>query len=189
LPYAEWPQNLALALAACEKGGVTVEKALPGMARVRMDVGRLGAWTLRDETSSARWTAVNAFATNDPHSAMATLKRSLERWPMNNPLVVGLLNLRHDRGDRTLQWMEALDHHADVFDRMIVCGAVPIVVQRRLNRHYGDRMAVVRSADPGRIMAEAIRLSPKGGVLFGFGNIGAAGIRIVDYWQAMGEVA
>jgi len=189
LPTIEWPQNLALALAVCDSVGVSVADALQGMAEVHMDVGQLGAWNVIETGSLARWMAVSGFAANDPVSTMAVLKHALKRWPAANPMVVGLLNLRRDRGDRTLQWMQALDHDASAFDRMIVCGFVPWTVCRKLERTYGSNMAVVRSSDPQGIMRAACKLSPEGGTLFGFGNIGGAGVRMLNHWQDTGEPA
>ena len=189
LAHPEWPQNLALALAACEAIGVPRDLALQGMARVRMDVGALQAWSLRDANSQATWMAVNAFAANDPRSTMAILERAFKRWPMAEGLAVGLLNLRSDRADRTAQWMEALDGVGSAFERLIVCGSVPMVVQRRLTKRFDKRVVVVRSQDPRTIMAVATRLSPSGGQLFGFGNIGGAGIRIIEHWKEEGEAA
>jgi poly-gamma-glutamate synthase PgsB/CapB len=187
--HVEWPQNLALALAACEDIGVTRETALQGMARARMDVGSLRAWRVRDANSSAVWMAVNAFASNDPRSTMAGLERALLRWPAAEQPVVGLLNLRRDRADRTLQWMDALDQAGESFDRLVVCGSVPMTAQRKMLRRFGASLAVVRSNDPRRIMSTAAELSPSGGTLFGFGNIGGAGMRLVGHWREKGEPA
>jgi len=189
LAHPEWPQNLALALVACETIGASRELALQGMGRVRMDVGSLQAWLLREADSTAVWMAINAFAANDPRSTMAALERSLSRWPASKGSVVGLLNLRSDRADRTAQWMEELDLLQDVFERLVVCGAVPMIAQRWLARRFGESVAVARTRDPRKIMAVATRLSPSGGHLFGFGNIGGVGIRLVEYWHQEGEPA
>lgn len=189
LAHPEWPQNLALALVACETIGVSRELALQGMGHVRMDVGSLQAWLLRDADSTAVWMAINAFAANDPRSTMAALERSLSRWPASKGSVVGLLNLRSDRADRTAQWMKELDLSQDTFERLVVCGSVPMLAQRWLARQFGESVAVARTRDPRKIMAVATRLSPSGGHLFGFGNIGDVGIRLVEYWHQEGEPA
>jgi gamma-polyglutamate synthase len=191
LPTVEWPQNLALALAGCAQAGVATDTSVKGMALARMDVGQFGAWRVRVRATARapEWIAVNGFATNDPQSAMAALDQARSRWPMDHDNVVGVLNLRHDRADRTLQWMEALGEYKDTFDQLIACGAVPMSVQRRLKRQFGDRMAIVRSTDPRRVMDEAAKLSPQGGCLFGFGNIGGAGLGLLKRWQEVGEKA
>jgi poly-gamma-glutamate synthase PgsB/CapB len=189
LSHVEWPQNLALALAVCEEYEVVSEAALRGMARARMDVGTLRGWWVREPNSQASWLAVNAFASNDPHSTMAGLERALLRWPAAEQWVVGLLNLRRDRADRTLQWMDALDQAGESFDRLVVCGSVPMAAQRRMRRRFGASVTVVRSHDPRRIMSTAAGLSPSGGTLFGFGNIGGAGMRLVGHWRDKGEPA
>jgi len=190
LPHPEWPQNLALALAACERAGVGSETALRGMAGVRMDVGVLGAWILPDPVSgAAAWTAINGFAANDPHSALMALQRALAEWPKDGGGVVGLLNLRPDRADRTAQWMEGLRAFDGTVCGLVVCGSVPRIVRHRLARTYGKRVSVVVSKDPERIMDAVVRLCPEGGYVFGCGNIGGAGIRLVEYWQEKGEPA
>jgi len=187
LPYREWPINLALALEICARLGVPPESALDGMGSVTPDVGVLSAW--RVDSPPGTWHVVNGFAANDPDSTKLVLERALERWDRPGGCRVGLLNLREDRGDRTGQWTSALSRETWPFDTLAVVGAVPWSVKRHLRRALGERLLIVRSSDPGRILTEIASNHPEGGFLFGFGNMGGAGIRLVEWWSREGEPA
>jgi poly-gamma-glutamate synthase PgsB/CapB len=187
LPYEEWGINLSVALEICEQLGVPRECALEAMRFVRPDVGALSAW--RVDSPSATWYLVNGFAANDPESTQLVLERALERWNPHDGCRVGLLNLREDRGDRTEQWIDALCREAWPFDRLVVVGAVPWSVRRRLRRAVDERLLIVRETAPDRIMAGIASFHPSGGFLFGFGNMGGAGLRLVEFWSHEGDPA
>lgn len=184
-PVYEWPENVALALAVCDAVGVPADIARRGMERTIPDIGALSAWTIR--LRGAPWVAVNAFAANDPESTMATLRTARELWAAAGTRSIGLLNLRRDRGDRTQQWRDELRRTDYGFDRLCVVGDVPRLSLRRLGRQYGHRLVVIAERDPDRLMAAIARLEPMGGFLFGFGNIGGLGLRLVRRWSHMGE--
>jgi poly-gamma-glutamate synthase PgsB/CapB len=186
-PYAEWPENVALAVAACGHGGVDADIALRGMAHVRPDVGALAAWHIQERET--KWVAVSAFAANDPESTAAALRRSLETWGRPGQRVTGLLNLRRDRGDRTAQWLSLLEHEHAMFDRLVLVGDVPFLSARALRNSHGDALRVVTSRDAARVMAELGGMEPGGGLVFGFGNIGGLGMRLVEHWNREGERA
>jgi poly-gamma-glutamate synthase PgsB/CapB len=187
LPYQEWPINLALALEICDRLGVPPKSALDGMRSVTPDVGALSAW--RVDSPLGTWHVVNGFAANDPVSTRLVLERALERWDRPDGCRVGLLNLREDRGDRTEQWTSTLSRETWPFDCLAVVGVVPRSVNRQLSRALGERLLIVRSTDPRRILSEIASNHPEGGLLFGFGNMGGAGIRLVEWWSQEGEPA
>lgn len=184
LPYQEWPINLALALEICRHLGVPAESALEGMRSIRPDLGALSAW--RVDLAPGAWCAVNGFAANDPESTKLVLECALERWGQPHGFRVGLLNLRKDRGDRTEQWTDELCHGMWPLNRLAVVGAVPWSVQRRLRRAFGERLLIIRETAPDRILAEIASNHPEGGFLFGFGNMGGAGMRLVESWRQGG---
>lgn len=187
LPYIEWPENVALAVAACVRAGARRETALGGMIAARPDTGALAAWRLRGGSSD--WIAVNAFAANDPESTAAVLRLSTSIWWRAGQRRIGLLSLRRDRGDRTQQWFAALAADAEMFDRVVLIGDVPRVSARIVRRAYGDAVCVVRYKQASRVMEELARIEPDGGLLFGFGNIGGLGIQLVRHWSRQGEAA
>ncbi len=185
LPYVEWPENVTLAMTACGCAGIDADVALQGMAHVRPDVGALAAWRIHEQETE--WVAVNAFAANDPESTTAALHRSLETWGRPGQRRIGLLNLRRDRGDRTAQWVSLLKREHGLFDRLVLAGDVPLVSAHALRRSYGDALRVVTSRDATRVMAQLGDIEPEGGLVFGFGNIGGLGMRLVARWEREGE--
>jgi poly-gamma-glutamate synthase PgsB/CapB len=187
LSYAEWPENVALAVAACGRGGVDADVALQGMTHARPDVGALAAWRVQE--GETEWVTVSAFAANDPESTAAALRRSLETWGRPGQRVIGLLNLRRDRGDRTAQWLSLLEREHAMFDRIVLVGDVPLLSARALRNSHGDALRVVTSRDAARVMAELGGIEPRGGLVFGFGNIGGLGMHLVERWDREGERA
>ena len=102
---------------------------------------------------------------------------------------IGLLNLRADRGDRTVQWAESLAGGAiRRFSRLYVSGLHAPALARRLRRS-GNRVPIdvlhpIRPPDVMKtILAEAQGKEP---VVFGFGNIGGLGEAMVAHWNADG---
>ncbi len=183
-PYLEWPDNVSLALAVCERAGVARDVALRGMRSVRPDVGALAAWRVSDGETT--WTAVNGFAANDPQSTLAALSRSLSTWKPPGACVIGLLNLRRDRGDRTAQWFALLREDPQLFDRLVLLGDVPWCSARRLRAIYGNRAIALGSRRAEDVMRAIRDLEWGGGFLFGFGNIGGLGMELVRLWQERG---
>ncbi len=184
--HYEWPINAALALAVCCHAGASRERALEGMRSVRPDVGALSAWRWGGATRS--WIAVNAFAANDPQSTREALRVARERWAPRSACI-GLLNLRRDRGDRTMQWIDALEHEEIALDGLIIVGHLPWIVRRRLVRFQPDRVRVLERGDPDAVLRAAEQWAPSGGLIFGFGNIAGAGMRILADWRTRGEMA
>jgi poly-gamma-glutamate synthase PgsB/CapB len=181
-------EDLALALAVAERLGIPRETAFAGVAATRPDFGSLRVWEADLGIPPAPWVLASAFAANDPESSGLALERLRGLPPAAGRELVGLLNLRADRGDRTVQWIEALEDgfFAD-FSSLYVVGAH--VAARRWRRLPG-RAPAVRPL-PGRlvesIMGEIIRGRPRGAVLVGLGNMGGLGERFVLHWEKIGR--
>lgn len=186
LPYAEWADNVRLALAVCEAAGVPAALAARGMESVREDFGALRAWRIIEE--GREWIAVNAFAANDPVSTLSILHRVQHAPPCRGRPVGGVLNLRADRGDRTAQWSTLLSSgEAPPLDFLLVVGDRPTPLVRRAQRRYKDRVEAVRVREPSDVFRAGRRFARDGGVLFGFGNIGGVGAILVEHWEKVGE--
>jgi poly-gamma-glutamate synthase PgsB/CapB len=188
LPYLEWQGNLQLALAVCEALGVNGDVALAGMEGVRSDFGALRAWRIEAGRPPRRWVAVNAFAANEPESTLAALERARETFALGEARLVGLLNLRSDRADRTEQWCRELAKVAPVFDQLFVTGGGAAAALRRLRKTYGAPVFGLRARRPERIMEEIAAAKSEGGALFGFGNIAGTGDDLVRHWERAGEL-
>ena len=187
LPYEEWNENVALALAVCDTLGIPPEVARRGMTYAVPDRGVLAAW--RISVGSATCVAVNAFAANDPLATQHAFRRARTQWMSPGDPAIGILNLRRDRGDRTAQWLAALHPDRWPFAQLVVSGHVPWQVRRSLRKSYGTRATFVPCAGAGRIMDELDTRALPNALLFGFGNFAGAGAALVDYWMTVGEVA
>lgn len=106
LGYPEFEVNLRLALAVCAELGVPREKALAGMKTVKPDVGRFRASRFA-LASGLRVLAASGFAANDPTSTFSVFAAAKAEFNPEGPRV-WLLNVRKDRGERSLQWIDAL---------------------------------------------------------------------------------
>jgi hypothetical protein len=138
-------------------------------------------WTYR--LGEKRIFLVNGFAANDPESTLIVMKKTREVIPAGSTSFVGLLSLRSDRGDRTHQWIEALSNGlAGHFKRIYVIGEHANVVRRKVKG-----VEVIKRMRPEEMTNSIVSDIEEGGVLFGFGNIGGAGQRLVEHWQRVGE--
>ena len=186
-PGLAFEGDLALALAVSGHIGVAREPALRGIAGARPDFGSLRAWDADLGDPPAPWTLVSAFAANDPVSSRRALARlaGLRSGPARD--LVGLLNLRSDRGDRTLQWLDALrDGFFDGFAALYVIGAHT----RSKRWRSAGALPILRPLDhraPGPLLAEIVRAHSAGGVLVGLGNMGGPGRSLVEHWERIGR--
>lgn len=183
--HEEWEENVQLALAACTAVGVPADTAVEGMNGVVADFGALTAW--RVGAGSTRWITINAFAANDPDATRQVLQHALSRWGEGRMLLVGLLNLRRDRGDRTLQWSYSLCHDSWPFDRLVVTGHTPWYVRQSLRRTFGSRLVFATARESEYVMEAVTANAQDGGLVFGFGNIAGIGAALVDEWRKRGE--
>ena len=111
------------------------------------------------------------------------LARVLERLPAASDKVIGLLNLRADRGARTLQWIAALKQCGNKrFRKLFVTGSHSAVVRR----HLPDA-EVLKIGSPEAMTAIVSADVPDGSIIFGFGNVKGAGLDLVNHWSKVGE--
>lgn len=105
--YLEYKVNVALALAVCAACGVTKDDALQGMWAAVPDPGALIIKTIA--YNGKKVTLANGFAANDPESTGQLWHNVLQRIPEEKE-VIGLINCREDRADRSRQMAEAIYH-------------------------------------------------------------------------------
>ncbi len=176
----EFAGNLDLVAAVSKDLGVTDDIVAQGIRHTRYDIGKLRIWT---HTHSGKNTyLVNAFAANDPDSTMIIYRKVAHALSAAPSSFTGVLNLRLDRPDRTLQWIEALKGNtAALFRDIYVVDGHSQVVHRRVKT-----VALLPRMSADGLTAILIDKMPEGGILFGFGNIGGMGQRLVDHWQRVG---
>lgn len=194
---AAFREILALVRAAAGVLGVDEAAVSRGLTNARRDSG--AHWIRRYRSrSGVSALAVNAFAANDPHSTGLLLDWALARTEEDNRdrEVLGLLNLRADRGDRSVQWLQAMEAgFAPRFTRLFVMGFHGSAFQRRMRRKgLGQGVRVLRNRDPKEAMERILDTAgaPEP-LVFGFGNFGGMGERFVEHWlegsEALGPPA
>jgi poly-gamma-glutamate synthase PgsB/CapB len=176
----EFAENLDLVVAVAERLKIDDATIVRGIRNAVHDIGRFRIWSL--ELHGKRLFAVNAFAANDPESTRRVLDKAREILGSSADKFTGLLNLRADRPDRTMQWIDALNSEmAEVFGQLYVLGGHANVVKRKV-----DKTLALRSTPPDALTRMIVEEMKDGGVIFGFGNIGGAGEQLVEYWQREG---
>ncbi len=190
LSIDEFGENLDLVYAAARSLGIDDRIIEDGVRRARPDNGALRVWRYRPVDSKPGCLVVNAFAANDPESTVIVHERVMAALDVDPGRCVGLLGLRSDRGDRTLQWVEALrGGFLNRFSRIYVMGLHATALVRRVRRWAnGARIEVLPETRPSQIMQAVLAdLEEEGVTLFGFGNMGGAGEALVAHWDAVGE--
>jgi poly-gamma-glutamate synthase PgsB/CapB len=186
-PY-EFEENLRLALAVSDFLGLKKELALEGISRAQPDFGRLKIWKAKAGVPPSDFHLVSAFAANDPLSTEKILSKIEERFPLKKKRTIGLLNLRPDRGDRTLQWAEALQKgHFKLFDRWVFIGGHALALKKKLKSLKKIRISVMKEKSPSAIMAKLAAMEKGDVVLVGLGNMAGAGRELVKYWERIGK--
>jgi len=133
----------------------------------------------------------NGFAANDPESTFVLISEINRVFPFASGNLAGVLSLRADRADRTLQWIEALKKGGIAhFKRLYVTGPHARIVRRKLKNFP---VLILKHKEPQKIMEEILHDLPgfNGSenkcVVFGFGNIQGTGTKLINYWNKIGE--
>jgi poly-gamma-glutamate synthase PgsB/CapB len=183
-------ENRDLVYAAARSLGIDDRTIRKGIGRARGDIGSLRIWRYQPPNSQIPCFLVNAFAANDPESTVLIHEAVMATLHTDSERCVGLLSLRPDRGDRTLQWLKALrEGFLDRFSHLYVLGLHAPALAWRLKR-FDDvaRIEVLRDSRPAEITQTAASgIREAGGVVFGFGNIGGPGEALVAHWGEAGE--
>jgi poly-gamma-glutamate synthase PgsB/CapB len=189
--FGRFGENLDLVNAVARSLDIEDRMIRDGIERAPGDIGALGIWRYRLGDGRAPCYLVNAFAANDPESTMLIHEEVIALLGVDPRRCVGLLSLRPDRGDRTLQWVAALrEGFLDRFSRLCVVGLHGRALARRLGRVVnGGKVEVLRGTKPEEITRTVLSgIADEGGVLFGFGNIGGVGQALVAHWSKAGKL-
>ncbi len=181
-------KNMRLAAEVARVLGVEAAVARRGMSGARPDFGSLKAWDAADGGPVA---FINAFAANDPDSTKEALAGILDDPGFSGRALIGLLNLRRDRGDRTLLWARAFEDGAfDMFGRVALIGGPARAFACRMRRTptgRNGRFLLIEERSPERIFRRLAGLSAGPALVVGMGNIGGPGVAIVEHWERAGR--
>jgi poly-gamma-glutamate synthase PgsB/CapB len=180
-------KNILLAEAAASYLGVSGAAARQGISAAAPDFGSLKAWEAELGLPPAAWTLVSAFAANEPESSSLLIGYLQNRLALIGRPLVGILNFRADRGDRTRQWLDA--HRQGFFSgfrSVYVVGAHvhSLVIRRRTGPPV---LIPLPDRTPEAIMNKIASLEGAAPVLIGLGNIGGTGTALVEHWEKIGR--
>jgi gamma-polyglutamate synthase len=179
----EFVENLDLVYAVAKHLKIENRVISDGILKTRHDIGKFKIWKYKLEKKNKIYYLVNAFSANDPESTFQVVAKLQELLPAASRKLIGLLTLRTDRGDRTLQWIEVLKNGKfDVFRKIFVTGTHSNIVKRKVNR-----VSSLKPTQPFKIMETILAESENQTMIFGFGNMAGIGRQLVDYWNEIGE--
>jgi hypothetical protein len=102
--------------------------------------------------------------------------------------IICLLSLRRDRGDRTFQWLKALQEGAfPEFRKFLFIGDHAQVLKRKLRLNKTMKASVLKDNNPQKIMEEISETLEEENVVVGLGNMGGIGEKLVKYWENIGR--
>jgi poly-gamma-glutamate synthase PgsB/CapB len=181
-------EDSRLAAAAASHLGVSEAAALRGISAAAADFGSLKAWEAELGVPPVTWTLVSAFAANEPESSRLILTHLQKKLiPKGRPLV-GILNFRADRGDRTQQWLDAYrQNFFSDFRSLYMVGAHVHSLSLRKRSGRSPFLALLPDRTPSAIMGKLASREGAAPVLIGFGNIGGLGEALVEHWQKIGR--
>jgi len=192
---AEFEENIRLALAAADFCGLDRSDAIKGMIKAKPDLGGLKVLGARLGDPPAAWHLVSAFAANEPESTRLALDKLHELVPGSRMKRTAVLNLRQDRGDRTLQWLEALkEGFFAEFNAVAIVGTPAVAALRRKvrliekdSRIPAGQVVVLSERSPERITSALVtgRDNSRGGLIVGVGNMGGLGRGLMEYWERL----
>ncbi len=191
-PFGAFEPNVRLALAVLDSLGVDGETALRGMAGAAADAGSLRVWRGEFGAPPRPAVCVGAFAANDPESSAAALAAALALVPRAGRPLVGILSLREDRGDRTLQWVRAAgEGFFRDFSAVVLVGPPARAALRKIRRlpnAGGTAYSFFGGASPEDLTGVALSAAAREPVVVGLGNFVGAGERVVRYWDGKGTL-
>jgi len=187
-PFYEFEENIRLSLAVAEFLGIDKNVALSGMEKLKPDFGSLKIWEADLGEPSRHFYLVSAFAANDPESTRHVLSRLKKMKSFKASKIICLLSLRRDRGDRTIQWLKALQEGVfPEFRKFLFIGDHARVLKSKLRLNRKMKAFVLKNNNPQKIMEEVSETLEEENVLVGLGNMGGIGEKLVKYWENIGR--
>ena len=166
--------NRAISLAACEAAG----SPLAQIPRAESDAGSFSLATI--QAGGKRICFANAFACNDAVSLDLLWREHADRIsPIDAPVAV-LLNHRHDRPLRSLQFLDYFAH-LPARPRVLLLGGAPWLARAARNRGLEVHGIAGLPRAGGRALLEHVAAQvPDGSTVWGVGNYHGRGAAIVN---------
>ncbi|MFZ2052573.1 MAG: poly-gamma-glutamate synthase PgsB [Candidatus Aminicenantales bacterium] len=181
-------QDRSLAEAVAAHLGVPAGIARRGFVSAAPDFGSFKSWQAELGAPPAPWILVSAFAANEPESSELVLAQLREKVSRESRPLIGLLNFRPDRGDRTRQWLDAQENGFFAgFRRVYVVGAHGHSLRIKKRAGRCRVFTPISGRSPSAITEKIVSLEGDASVLVGLGNIGGIGGALVEHWQKIGR--
>lgn len=180
--HHEHPQNVALALAVCERLGANRQAALEAMWSSAPDTG--AKFVMRLSFFGRDILFVNGFAANDPESSTELWRDAIENHGHQRTRIA-LINCRADRPERSRQLGQAVADWPDV-DQVIAMGTGTAMFVRAANgRGFDGTRLRVAEGLPARDMLERVLSNSRDGpiLVVGLCNIGGEGLKLLELIQ------
>ncbi len=193
--------NIRLALAVTSYLGLNDNIALSGMKKARPDFGSLKIWEITLPGKTPGYT-VSAFAANEPLSSSLVLKRIKELIPWEGKRIYGLLLFRSDRGDRTYQWLKAINNGFFAgFNGLFLVGCphFPWLLSLKkikkkdfynsddLSKRICPKIKRLKPREAINLIDELSHQGKEPWIVIGLGNIVGLGNNIIEMWEAKGR--
>ena len=190
LPPGEFEPNIRLARAVLGALSVDREAADRGIAGAAPDAGSLRIRRGLFGRPPRPATCVSLFAANEPESSAAALAEVLGYIPRAGRPLVGLLALREDRGDRTLQWVRAAgEGFFRDFAAVVLVGPPARPALRRIRRTKppgATQFSAAGGGSPEAVMDRVMAAVLGEPIVVGLGNFVGPGEAFVRHWESEG---
>jgi len=173
--------NYKLAGCLVRELGCDDEAVKRGIENFKMDRGELKAWRIRENGQEVVF--INSFAANDPFSTSENIRIIINNTEFTDYKRIGIFNLRDDRADRSLQWLDYLKAEGKgLFDELYFAGMHSMAFTRKLKTGK-----VIKMKDPQNITKMIIANCSGSTLVFGLVNTGGTGMQLLEYWNEAGE--
>ena len=168
--------NLDLVTTAALELGIEPDVIAKGIALAKMDIGNPLIFSIKEQNKNLWF--INAFAANDPQSTRQLVEQTEALLSAESGSRIALLSLRSDRGERSLQWLRYLRGEGrELFEKVYLVGGHAQVLKRSL-----PTAVLVKQDDPRELTKLLITNHPDGSRVYGIGNIGGLGAKLVREW-------
>lgn len=179
--WIEHKDNVALALAVCERFNISREIALQGMYNSIPDIGATEIFL--NKVAGKELYFAHSFAANDPDSTIVLINYIRSIYSDITSVAI-VLNTRADRMYRSKQLTEMLEK--EEFDGLFLIGDQELTIHNYATGHGipAEKIFPLGWCKGDELVKEICTLDAEKILVFGIGNIGGNGGPIVDYFKA-----
>lgn len=173
-------QNKLIASALAKRLGCTAEQIAMGLKNAQMDLGATLAYSFKQNGQTIIF--INAFAANDPVSSQQIIEEISSQEEYKNYELYAILNLRNDRPERSVQWIDFLKgKYLNRFKEIYLIGDHGRAAKRQLKQGR-----IIKNGNAEQITNMLLSTSGSNYLVFGLVNIAGIGSQLIEYWANNG---